>query len=235
MIDLPAFYRRLQDHFSATLADAPPAVAAELQRLGVAPFASDPALTLRPCPLLVVSMKPYGAPGRTYPHGWEERKDHPGLHRWYDGGRATGNFVREADLLVRTMLAELAPDLPPRAVPNTYAYFYRAQDAKQLKSFGLDRIDCTAFHREILTTVAPRVVLCVGNGPVPSAYATYREMLAEEVITQSERVLAPAPRIKVKVFRAEKVLVIGVPHLSYVRAETVVPTVVDCLVEEGSS
>ena len=221
MFNLPDFYQDLRSHFDATVAAAEPTVAQELQRLRMAPFASDPALTLRPCPLLVVSMKPYGAPGLDYPFGWEERADTPGLHRWYDGGRGRSNFVQEADGLVRAVLEAMELRMEARFVPNTYANFYRAQDAKQLRAFGLEATDCIAFHRQILAVVEPEVILCIGNGPAPSAYALYRRLLGPA----AERIISAAPRAKVKAFVADGRLIVGVPHLSYLRAEAVVPAV----------
>lgn len=214
---LRSFYDRVYAELQAT----DPAAAAEMARLRMAPFASDPGQTLCPCRLLACSMKPYGAPNRSYPFGWEERERRPGLHRWYDGGRATGNFVREADKLVQGVLAALSDGTPVRAVPNLYAYFFRAADARQLKSFGLERIDCSAFHREVLEVIDPEVILCIGNGPAPSAFATYSELL--DCTTVHE--LAPSPRVKVKYGTADGRLLIGVPHLSYVRAEAVLPAV----------
>ena len=204
-----------RDHYAHTLAIAPEEVRQELKRLGMAPFASDPVLTFRPAELMVVSMKPYGAPGRQYPCGWDERSERPGLHRWYDGDRAGGNFVREADLLLQLALTELGASLIPREVPNTYAYPYRAADAKQLISFGLARIDNSLLHRQLLDIVQPKVVLCIGNGPAPSAFATYHALLGGAVHT-----VRAAPRILVRSFTtAEGLRVIGVPHLSYVRTE----------------
>lgn len=204
-----------RDHYAHTLANAPEDVRREIMRLGMAPFASDPLRTLRPAVLLVVSMKPYGGPDRQYPCGWEERSERPGLHRWYDGDRAGSNFVREADQLVRLVLAELGSSLRPREVPNTYAYFYRAADARQLKAFGLARMDCSVLHRQLLGLVRPEVVLCIGNGPAPSAFATYHALLGGTVGTARA-----APRLLLRSFTtAEGLRVIGVPHLSYVRTE----------------
>lgn len=243
-LDLPAFYEALRAHFAGVQAQlaqpvspsggrganpapaSPPASSpyAELSRLKLAPFASPPD-AFRPAPLLVVSMKPYGAPGRAYPFGWEERAARPDLHRWYDGRRATGNFVREADALLTVVLAALGGDLSPRRVPNTYAYFYRARDAAQLKSFGLERVDCSVFHRTFLEVVQPKLVLCLGNGPAPSAFALYRDLLKPETVHEE----APAARVKVRWFRADDRLVVGVPHLSYLRAEAVIPTVTDLI------
>ena len=206
-----------REHFARTLAEAPAEVRVELERLGMAPFASDPVTTLRrPAELMVVSMKPYGAPGQSYPCGWEERAGRPGLHRWYDGGRAGSNFVQEADVLLREVLRVMQLKLSPREVFNTYAYAYRAADAKQLKGFGLTRVDTSDFHRHYLTSVQPRVVLCIGNGPAPSAFALYRDLLGGEVVT-----VQVAARLLIRYFTSPGgVRVIGVPHLSYVRAES---------------
>lgn len=198
---------------------------AEIERLNTAPFASDPATTLRPARLMVVSMKPYGAPGRSYPAGEEERAEKPGYHRWYDGNKANGNFVREADRLLRGILALLKSDADVREVFSTYAYFFRAADAKQLKRFGLERIDCSAYHRLFLAEIAPEVILCIGNGPAPSAFALYRELLRPAAVTER----SPAPRVKMRAFRENGRLVIGVPHLSYVRAEQLLPSVREIL------
>ena len=205
-----------REHFARTLAEASPENRAELQRLGMAPFASDPDTTLHPARLMVVSMKPYGAADRSYPSGWDERPTAPGLHRWYDGGRAGSNFVREADSLLTYVIEQMGLAVTPREVFNVYAYFYRAADARQLKQFRLAALDTSDLHRRFLEIVAPRVILCIGNGEPPSAFATYCGILAGKPQT-----LRAAPRTVIKYFTtAQGVLVIGVPHLSYIRAAT---------------
>ncbi|MCP9236370.1 uracil-DNA glycosylase family protein [Lewinella sp. JB7] len=215
-----------QTHFRRTLATAEPDIRREMERLGMAPFASDPDTTLRPADLMVVSMKPFGVPDRAYPCGWEERKQRPGLHRWYDGPQAQGNFVREADQLVNLLTERMALDLRPRQIFNTYAYFYRARDAAQLKRFGLDRIDCSEFHRSFLETVSPRVVCCIGNGPAPSAFHLYRELFGSPETVQ----LACAPRTYIKYARpAGGPLVIGLPHLSYARTASFADQLADLI------
>ena len=225
------FCTRVRAHYDNTVANLPVTLAEQVERLKVAPFAADPA-TVRPGPLLVVSMKPYGAYGPTYDFGWEERAQLPGLHRWYDGHRATSNFVVEADRLLRGVLAEIAPGTDPRRVPNTYAYFYRAKDARQLKGFGLDRVECKNFHREIIDEVRPRLVLCIGNGPAPSAYATYRELLG----VKTQREVRPVFRNVVRWGTGEDGrLVLGVPHLSYARAGLLLPAVLGAIAEDYSA
>lgn len=207
-------HRAYATHFQTVLAGSTEAVRTELSRLKMAPFASDPITTLVKGALMVVSMKPYGAAGREYPFGWEERTRQPGLHRWYDGDRANSNFVREGDRLLTLLIGALSLHLRPRQVFNTYAYFFRAADAGQLSSFGLGRLDCGAFHRDFLDTVQPKIVLCIGNGPSPSAFSLYLRLFETEEFT-TERC---APRILLKYFRVvDGPLVIGVPHLSYVR------------------
>lgn len=219
-------WQAYQDHFDRVLSEASPANRRELQRLQLAPFASDPAVTLRPGRLMVVSMKPYGAPGRTYDFGGEERERQPGLHRWYDGGRRGSNFVREANQLVQLILRELSLHLRPRQVFNTYAYFYRAADAKQLKSLGLAQIDCSVFHRQFIAIVQPELILCIGNGPAPSAFATYQKLYGDPKIEE----LRCAPRTLLRYFMAETgPLVLGIPHLSYVRTAVLAPRVEELL------
>ncbi|CAH0999248.1 hypothetical protein LEM8419_00545 [Neolewinella maritima] len=217
-----------KDHFARSLAAVPPEQRVELLRLGMAPFASDPALTLRPAKLMVVSMKPYGAPDRSYACGWDERAVTPGLHRWYDGGRQGSNFVREADELLTYLIDRLGLSVPAHDILNVYAYFYRAADAKQLRELGLDLLDCTEFHRAFLATVQPQVILCIGNGAAPSAFATYRALLDGDV--REHRI---APRLLLRSFTTPDGLrVIGVPHLSYIRAAPLLAAV-GTLLEEG--
>ena len=166
-------------------------------------------------------MKPYGAPGKTYPFGWEERRERLALHRWYDGDKAGGNFVREADRLLKNCLAALGSDLPPREVLNLYAYAFRAPDARALKAWGLDQLKNLAWHQSLLEAVRPRLVLCIGNGPAPSAFALYRELFPAAEVTE----ITPRPRLKVRWLRGGGTVVLGVPHLSYVRAGEVWETV----------
>ena len=212
--DLPARY----EHLRTTL---PPALAAKLEQYGCAPFASDPKTTLRPGRVYVCSLKPYGAPGRTYPNGWDERPDSPGYHRWYDSGSATGNFVREAGALLKLTLSALGTaDADPRDVFNTYAYPWRAEDSKQLKAYGLERINIEDLHRRWLDIVNPEVVLCIGNGPAPSAFVTLCGTVG--LSPKHVTVVTPGPRLKVRYGRVEGgPQVIGVPHLSRVRAAQV--------------
>ena len=191
---------------------------------GCAPFASDPALTLRPGPLYVCSLKPYGAPGRAYPNGWDERPTRPGYHRWYDSASATGNFVREADALLRAVIAAMRlPDPDPRHVFNTYAYPWRCEDSRGLKALGLERASIDDLHRRWLSIVRPRLVLCIGNGPAPSAFVTMSSVVG--LSPKHVTTLAAAPRIKVRWGEVDGVRVIGVPHLSRVRADTLLPLV----------
>ena len=225
----------MRKHLQQLRATLPPDLAAPLLRYGCAPFASDPALTLTQqrgpdtplprWPLYVCSLKPYAVPGRTYPNGWDQRADHPGYHRWYDSPSATGNFVREADQLLRhTLTATGCPNADPRLTFNTYAYPWRAEDSAQLKSYGLNRISIVDLHRQWLDIVQPRIILCIGNGPAPSAFATMCEAVG--LSPKHATVLTPAPRLKVRhLTTVDSVLVLGVPHLSRVRAADVRPAV----------
>ena len=214
------FYHRCERRFRAALDALDPAARAAMARYRMAPFASDPEVSLTRGPLYVASMKPYALPGREYPFGWDERVERPGLHRWLDGPPGGGNFRREAVALVRFVLDVLGSRSTVREVFNTYATFFRAENAAQLKGWGLDRIDCSAFHRELLGIVRPRVVLCIGNGAAPSAFALLQAIAAPRH-TQRREV---ATRTYVKWFReplpggGSPSLVLGVPHLSYTRA-----------------
>ena len=229
-LDLADFYGRVAARFGEGLAELPEPLRARAADYRVAPFASDPETTLRPGPLYVVSMKPRARRGGRYPYGWDERRERPGLHRWFDGEAARGNFVREATALLRGAMAREGIDgWAPREVFNTYATFWRAEDARQLRAFGLANVDCAAFHAELLAAVRPRLILAIGNGPAPSALATLRHAASglggdAEPLTVRE----VAPRIYVKTYRAaaawlapgERCRVVAVPHLSYVRAAT---------------
>ena len=223
--DLPARY----EHLRTTL---PPALAEQLAQYGCAPFASDPDTTLRPGRLYVCSLKPYGAAGRTYPNGWDERPDRPGYHRWYDSSSATGNFVREADALLRSTLATMGiADADPRHVFNTYAYPWRAEDSRQLKAYGLDRLGIGDLHRRWLNVVRPEVVLCIGNGPAPSAFVTM--CAAAGLSPKHVTTVTPGPRLKVRHgLIGGGPLVIGVPHLSRVRAGQVWGAVEEILTQQ---
>ena len=217
----PDYFADLPARFEQLRATLPPPLAEQLVWYGCAPFASDPEETLRPGRLYVCSLKPYGAPGHAYPNGWEERKTNPGYHCWYDSPSATGNFVREADTLLRLTLATMGmADTAPREVFNTYAYPWRAEDSKQLKAYGLERINIEDLHRRWLDIVNPEVVLCIGNGPAPSAFVTLCGTVG--LSPKHVTVVTPGPRLKVRYGRVEGgPQVIGVPHLSRVRAAQV--------------
>ena len=231
----PAYFGDLPQRFARLCAALPPALASTLVRYGCAPFASDPAATLRPGPLYVCSLKPYAAPGVTYPNGWIERETRPGLHRWYDGPSARGNFVREADLLLRHVLAAVGlADTHPRSVFNTYAFPWRCEDARQLKQLGLAELSVEDRHRQWLSIVRPRVILCIGNGPAPSAFVT---MCSAVGLSPSHvTTVSPAPRVKVRYAHATvgfgesppaEVLIVGVPHLSRTRFSQIGPGLPD--------
>ena len=226
---LPEFYADCERRFAAALDGVGVSHRAAMQRYRMAPFASDPEATLRPGELYVLSMKPYAVRGRVYPFGREERAARPGLHRWLDGPRRHSNFCREAVALLGGILDALGSDCPPREVFNTYATFFRAEDARQLRGWGLAHVDCSELHRPLLSAVRPRVVLCIGNGPDPSALATL--LCVTGVEPAAVTAVGVAPRTYVKHFRACVVdgakpsLILGVPHLSYVRAAQLLPTV----------
>ena len=217
----PDPFADLPERLASLCATLPPPRAGALSLYGCAPFASDPATTLCPGRLYVCSLKPYAVPGRRYPNGWDERATKPGFHRWYDGPSATGNFVREAHQLLRhTLDAMSMAEVDARDVFNTYAYPWRAEDSRQLKSLGLACISIEDLHRQWLATVQPELILCIGNGPAPSAFATMCSAVG--LSPKHVTTLTPAPRIKVRHGRSEAgVLVIGVPHLSRVRAAQV--------------
>ena len=229
---LRAIYDSLETGFGESLTRLPTRQRQAVERYKLAPFASDPVPHLTRGTtggLYVLSMKPFAVRGRTYPFGWEERERTPGLHRWYDGDKAGGNFVREADDLLRRVLAATGNETPPREVFNTYATFWRAEDSEQLKAFGLTTIDCADYHQRFLERLQPRLVLCIGNGPAPSAFA----LMARLHGNAEPNVERAAPRVFVKHFHARAGrLVIGVPHLSYVRAATFWPVVERLLAPE---
>ncbi|MBB4079360.1 hypothetical protein GGR28_001980 [Lewinella aquimaris] len=215
-----------REHYARTLTGVSPTLRGEVARLGMAPFTSAPETTLHPGELMVVSMKPYGAADQSYRCGWDERADRPDLHRWYDGERSTGNFVREADALLALLIDGMTLHLRPRQIFSTYAYFSRARDAAELKRFGLELLDCSAFHRKFLQIIRPRVVLCIGNGPLPSAFALYRSLYGPEHVEE----VRCAPRVLLRHFTtSDGVLVLGVPHLSYVRVASFATPLFDVL------
>lgn len=225
----PDYFADLPQRLERVAATLPPRLVERFRRYGCAPFASDPAATLRPGRLYVCSLKPYAVPGRAYPNGWDERASHPGYHRWYDSASASGNFVREADALVRSVLGALGmADISPRDVFNTYAYPWRAEDSAQLKAYGLADIQIEVLHRQWLAAVQPDVILCIGNGPAPSAFVTMSSALG--LSPKHATVLTPGPRLKVRYLTTEAgVFVVGVPHLSRVRAAQVWPAVWEAL------
>ena len=140
-----------------------------------------------------------------------------------------------AELAAR--FGERLPRLPPeertaadpRGVINTYATCWRAEDAARLRRFGAEAIDCADLHARWLAVVRPRVVLCIGNGPWPSAWTTMQAVFRLTEDDLRARRVAPRTFLRWSDVSAEfasealgtelgRVLVLAVPHLSYARA-----------------
>ena len=183
-----------------------PARAREVARLKYDLFLSDPA-SARPGGVYFCGLKPYGAPRRSYDF---PAPPPPGYLAYRDGG-APATFSARARHVIRLALdATLGPATPPEAALCTNWYFQRAADTAQLRRFGLDRLDASDLHRRLLGEYRPRLILCVGNGPV-SAYAGMLALFATE--TTTNEVYAGTARLK-RAAPPGGPLIVGLPHLS---------------------
>ena len=170
--------------------------------------------------LYFCGLKPYGAPGRTY--GFPEPLP-AGFTTYRDRPRASPFYARAREVLRLGLDHTLGATADLSAALCTNWFFYRAADTAQLKRFGLERMDCSTFHRHFLSHLRPRLIFCIGNGAV-SSYAGMCQLFGVQTVRE-ERYLGTA---KLKEARGmlsggagaggqggeQDTRIIGIPHLS---------------------
>ena len=193
-------------------------------------FYTDPRATLVPGPLYFCGLKPYGRAGTMYPV--EDASQHPARHAAYlDEDIARSDFAKRAVRLLTTLQQYMGEVPDPRAVFCTNWFFYRAPDTVALKSYGLPRIATPDIHTDFLRLVRPRVVVCVGNGPV-SAFRGMCRLHGLGEADEDQLPIARSARLKyawTDSFAGEKLaqgqrLLLGLPHLSRYDLDLLLPS-----------
>ena len=152
-------------------------------------------------------LKPYGAASRAYPppqslpEGFTTYRDAPTGSPFYPRARTLIRYALDLTLGKEATLEQAL---------CTNWYFQRAADTKQLRAFGLSELEATEVHRSLLDKFLPKLVLCVGNGPISS----YRGMLDLHGVETSreERYLGRSYLRAATSTGGRKI--VGVPHLS---------------------
>ena len=169
-------------------------------------FLSDPT-SARTGGVYFCGLKPYGAKGRSYPvakvppTGFMLYRDTPSGSPFYPRAKQVIRYALDLTLGEEALL---------EAALCTNWYFQRAADTAQLKQFGLDRLDVSSVHQELITELKPTVILCAGNGPV-SAYAGILTLLRLDTTHQEKYLGNSYLRVAQ---RDGSPLVVGLPHLS---------------------
>ena len=218
--------------YQATLAALRPAdaaAAALLERQKYRIFYTDPRVTLTPGPLYFCGLKPYGHAGRSYnvvsPH------ERPPRHAAYlDESIAGSDFARRAVRLLESLQATMGLTPGARDVFCTNWFFYRAPDTKALQAYGLERIAHPDLHADFLRVVLPRVVVCVGNGPV-SAFRGMCRLHGLGEADEDQLPVARSARLKyawTDRFEGAQLegqrLILGLPHLSRYDLDLLLPS-----------
>ena len=176
-----------------------------MANLGYQVFLSDPG-SVRVGGVYFCGLKPYGQPGRVYPAPAPLPQ---GFNAYRDAPTGSPFYPRALRLIRHGLGLTLGPAAPPEAALCTNWFFQRAADTKQLKAFGLDTLDVSAIHRQLLSEYQPKLILCVGNGPVSS----YRGMLDLYGLSTSVEVRYRG-NSRLRAAATEDTRIIGVPHLS---------------------
>lgn len=204
-LDYPDFQPRYEQSIRELEQLGRVAEADEMRRLGYQVFLSDPG-SARPNGVYFCGLKPFGAADASYPAGV---RLNAGYSEYRDGPSRWPFYPRARNIIYRTLEHVFGPDTPFEAALCTNWFFYRAADTQQLKRFGPERIDCSAFHRAFLDRLQPRIILCAGNGAV-SSYAGFLKLLGLETTDT----IPMGGYIKIKIAQGDGLRVIGFPHFS---------------------
>ena len=188
------------------LATTNPDVAKAMRAQSYEVFLSDPT-SARTGGVYFCGLKPYGAKGRSYPAATVPP---PGFMLYRDAPSSSPFYPRAKQVIRHALDLTLGKDAPLEAALATNWYFQRAADTAQLKQFGLERLDVSSIHGDLLTALQPRIILCAGNGPV-SAYAGMLDLLGLKT-THQEKYLGNS-YLRVAQWKGAP-LVVGFPHLS---------------------
>ena len=207
-----------------------PETAARMARQKYRLFYTDPRVTLAPGPLYFCGLKPYGRAGQTYPADVPAAR--PARYAAYlDEPIAESDFAKRTVRLLTSLQEHMG--LPPSArdVFCTNWYFYRAPDTKELQRYGLEHIDTPELHADFLRVVMPRVVVCVGNGPI-SAFRGVCRLHGLTEADEDQLPIARSARLKYawtdtfeeQALEAGQRLILGLPHLSRYDLDLLLPS-----------
>ncbi|NJC26329.1 hypothetical protein [Neolewinella antarctica] len=181
-------------------------VATNLRRQSFQIYLSDPASAVQRG-VYFCGLKPYGAVGRSYP---APEKLSAGFNTYRDASTSSPFYSRARKLIRHTLDLTLGEMAPLEAAFCTNWFFQRAADTAQLKRFGLDALDVSKFHEQFLQRYRPKIILCIGNGPV-SAYAGMLKLL--DLKTETTEPYLGRSYLRASTKKGEAVI-IGLPHLS---------------------
>ena len=178
----------------------------------------------QPCPVYMVGLKPFAAIGQEYP----DPVPHPAGYHAYIDLAWQSPYPRRAIRLLEWAQRRFSAIDSVRDIPVSNWYFYRAEDSRQLRKYGLPLIDCSRHHARILASVQPRVVICVGNSKSLSAFAGMCKLHGSDI---SQAVLTPyRERTQLKYLTTDERLIVGLPHLSrYDVTEEMLTWLEDCI------
>lgn len=173
-------------------------------------FLSWPRRLTSPIELYVCGLKPYARAGHTYEFPPSELPE--GYHAYLDESWSTPYVPRALQLIeiIQQHLGVASPD-PRRSLVSNW-FFQRAEDARQLRRFGLTLSDGLPWHRQIIDAFRPKMILCIGNGATFSSFAGMCQL--HGVFVDAANTTPYIERSRLKYMRTADRLIVGVPHLS---------------------
>lgn len=208
-----------------------PKAASLLQKCKYSIFYSNPLTTLKEGPIYTLGLNPGGTPddGTTfrlermkffqkYPN-WSEYlcAKWKTKNRWYPRGKAP------LQVKIKTVLEFILDKLghEPK-IGETFAtnlYFFRSPGDDMLQKYGWKNYDCWKYHETFLKIVKPKIIVCIGNG---NSFSPFSELANKFKIDLPPTTIKHLyGRFWLKSFfletpswTSEKVLVLGLPHLS---------------------
>lgn len=205
--NLTEHYHQLYEQRLVQLQQSQPQMAQKLANYGYQLFLSTPSNTVD---LYVCGLKPYGQKGQQYALPPKKRAEN--YHAYLDETWRTPYVARALALieLIQKNLLQTTPE-PRRTLVSNW-FFQRAEDAKQLKTFGCQLSATIPYHRVILAHYTPKVILCIGNSKTYSSFAGF--CLLHQVKNEDIQMVPYLDRSQLKMVRVNGRLLLGVPHLS---------------------
>ena len=207
--DLYQQYHTYYENHLRSVAAKDEALAQQLRDYKFRIFFSNPPLAVARNGLLVCGLKPYARTGQVYSF---PPPTLPENYNAYLDETWSTPYVRRVLRLIE-MIQTISPGIAdPRRAVITQWFYQRAEDARQLKKFGLKLPDQLTFQQQVINYYQPKILLCIGNG---NDYSAFAGMVALHNATVAAATTTPyLERSQLKYLRTPERLIIGVPHLS---------------------